>query len=52
MTVGELKKTLEEFDDNLQVVYDDDFNGWMNPNPRLVTYYTDGPSGDKPFVEL
>lgn len=49
MTVGELKKALEEFDDNLEVLYMDDLYGWMKPNPKLVD---NDAYSDKPFVEL
>lgn len=45
MTVGELKKELEQFDDNLKVICMDDLYGEQAPIPELVDNdeYSDGP---------
>ena len=49
MTVGELKKELEQFDDNLEVQYMDDIYGWQEPCPELID---NDKYSDEPYVRL
>lgn len=52
MTVGKLKKELEKFDNNLEVVYMDDIYGWQDLNSRLVNDNTCLAYSNKSYIEL